>query len=165
MDPAPLRPLSSVPYPEYHMDKGVAPPEARAALIGNPLDEYKHLGEDLRHYGILRLYRLTLLLGTTGAMVTALASDTLRAHPIPFQIVKLGGLVIALAFAIMDYRSGQQWLRLQKRSNVLAETLGFETRPIAHVWNPLTTTGASRALHLFLVCGWIFALLLPLFQR
>ena len=61
----------------------------------------------------------------------------------------------------MDYRSGQQWLRLQQRSNVLAETLGFEPRPTAH----LTTTGASRALHVFFVCGWIFALLLPLFQR
>jgi hypothetical protein len=58
MDPATSRPLSSVPYPEYQMERGIAPPEARAALVGNPLDEHKHLGEDLRHYNILRLYRL-----------------------------------------------------------------------------------------------------------
>jgi hypothetical protein len=73
--------------------------------------------------------------------------------------------VIALVFAIMDYRSGQQWMRMQQRSNVLAEALGFETRPIVHGWNPLTTTGASRALHLFVVCAWVFVLLLPFFQR
>ncbi len=140
-------------------------PVSRSALSGNALDEYKHLGEDLRHYGILRLARLTLLLGTTGAMVTALATETVRAHSTLFALLKVAGLVIALVFAIMDYRSGVHWLRLQQRSNILAEALGFELRPVAHGWNPLATTGASRALHLFLVFGWIFVLLLPFFRR
>jgi hypothetical protein len=134
-------------------------------VVGTPLDEYKHLGDDLRHYGILRLYRLMLLLGTTGAMVTALASENVRAHPTLLTLLKIGGLIVALAFAIMDYRSGEQWLRLQRRANALAATLGFEERPIAPVWNPLTTTGAGRALHAFIVCCWIFILLLPLAQR
>ena len=138
---------------------------SRAAVPGNSLDEYKHLGEDLRHYGILRLARLTLLLGTTGAMITALATETVRANPVLFALLKVGGLVVALAFAVMDYRSGEQWLRLQQRSNVLAQALGFESRSVAGAWNPLATTGASRALHLFLVFGWIFVLLLPWFRR
>lgn len=150
------------PHPEHPPDTGVAPPVARITSIGSPLDEYKHLGEDLRHYAILRLYRLTLLLGTTGAMVTALASEAVRAHPIPFLVLKLGGLVLALAFAIMDYRSGEHWLRLQRRANVLAKVLGFEARPTADSWNPLTTTGASRFLHVFFVSGWLFVLVLPL---
>ena len=140
-------------------------PPTSSARTGNALDEYKHLGEDLRHYGILRLARLTLLLGTTGAMVTALATDAVREHPLVFVLLKVGGLVIALVFAVMDYRSGVHWLRLQQRSNQLAAVLGFESRPVAYGWNPLATTGASRALHLFLVFGWIFALLLPFFQR
>ena len=165
MDPTAPRPLSSVPYPEHPVDTGVVPPVSRPTLVGNPLDEYKHLGDDLRHYNILRLYRLTLLLGTTGAIVTALANESVRAHPIAFQILRLAGVVIALVFAIMDYRSGQQWLRLQRRSNALAENLGFESHPTTHAWNPLTTIGASRALHIFLVCAWIFVLLLPLFQH
>ena len=45
----------------------------------------------------------------------------------------------------------EQWLRLQRRSNALAETLGFESHPTTHAWNPLTTIGASRALHIVLV--------------
>ena len=69
--------------PDPGFPAAVAP--ARAAT---PLDEYKHLGEDLRHYGILRLYRLTLLLGTTGALVTAIASDNVRSHPLLFEAVK-----------------------------------------------------------------------------
>jgi hypothetical protein len=150
--------VSDVQLPELRVDMAAAP-------RGNALDEYRHLGEDLRHYGILRLARLTLLLGTTGAMVTALASETVRAQPIPFMLLKVGGLVVTLAFAIMDYRSGAHWMRLQQRSNVLAQVLGFELRPTAHAWNPLSTTGASRLLHAFLVFGWIFVLLLPLFRR
>lgn len=136
-----------------------------SALPDNALDEYKHLGEDLRHYGILRLARLTLLLGTTGAMVTALATETVRANSTLFVLLKVGGLVIALVFAIMDYRSGAHWVRLQRRSNVLAQTLGFELRPVASAWNPLASTGASRALHLFLVWAWIFVLVLPFLPR
>jgi hypothetical protein len=97
--------------------------------------------------------------------VTALASESVRANPIAFQLLGLGGLVVALVFAIMDYRSGQQWLRLQRRSNALAETLGSESHPTTHAWNPLTTIGASRALHVFVVCAWVFVLLLPLFQH
>lgn len=137
--------------------------EPPIASEGSPLDEYKLLGEDLRHYGILRLYRFTLLLGTTGAMVTALASENVREHVMPFLLLKIGGLVVAVAFAIMDYRSGEQWMRLARRANVLAQALGFDTRPTANPWNPLTTTGASRVLHAFFVLGWLFVLALPLF--
>ena len=133
------------------------------ATAGSPLDEYKLIGEDLRHYGSLRLYRFTLLLGTTGAMVTALASENVREHVMPFMLLKVGGLVVAVTFAIMDYRSGEQWMRLAHRANVLAHALGFDARPTAHPWNPLSTTGASRVLHGFFVLGWLFVLALPLF--
>lgn len=165
MDPASSRHDSGASNPERRVDTGVTPAPPRTTAVGTPLDEYKHLGEDLRHYGILRLYRLTLLLGTTGAMVSALASDAVRAHPVMFEILKLGGVVVTVVFAIMDHRSGNMWYRLQARSNALAERLGFQTRPTAHPWNPLTTTGAGRVLHLFLVCGWVFILLLPHLQR
>ena len=144
---------------------GGGTPAAVAEPTATPLEEYKHLGLDLRHYEILRLYRLTLLLGTTGAMLTALSGDAVRAHPVMFEIIKVGGLIITVAFAVMDYRSSQQWWRMQTRSNVLAEALGFEQRPISNLWSPMTTTGAGRVLHLFLVSGWTFVQFLPLLQR
>lgn len=142
-------------------DRGLAPSTVPRAPAGTPLDEYKVLGDDLRHFGILRLYRLTLLLGTTGAMIGALSSESLRANPLVFDAVKLGGLVVAMTFTIMDYRSGEAWLRLQNRSNALAEVLGFQVRPTSPGWHPLTTTGASRLLHLFVVACWAFFVILP----
>lgn len=129
------------------------------------LDEYKHIGEDLRHYGILRLHRLTLLLGTTGAMVTAVASENVRAHPMLFEAIKWGGLATTVTFAIMDYRSGEQWLRLQARANALAASLGFASRSLAHPWNPLSTTGAGRALHLLLIACWLIVIVLASMGR
>ena len=54
-------------------------------------------------------------------------------------------------------------MRLAHRANVLAHALGFDARPTAHPWNPLSTTGASRVLHGFFVLGWLFVLALPLF--
>lgn len=141
------------------------PGATRVAAAGTPLDEYKHLGEDLRHYGILRLYRLTLLLGTAGAMVTALASENVRAHALLFEAVKWAGLAITVTFAIMDYRSGNQWNRLQARANELAAVLGFRARNLAHPWNPLSTTGALRVLHILIVLAWLAVLMLNAFGR
>jgi len=129
------------------------------------LDEYRHIGEDLRHFGILRLYRLTLLLGTTGAMVSAIASESVRMHAMLFEAIKWGGLAITVVFAIMDYRSGEQWVRLQTRANELAATLGFAARGVAHPWNPLTTTGAGRVLHLLLIACWVVVIALASMGR
>ena len=137
----------------------------RSAAAATPLDEYKLIGEDLRHFGILRLYRLTLLLGTTGAMVTAVASENVREHPMLFEAIKWGGLAITVVFTIMDYRSGEQWVRLQARANALAPVLGFATRNLSHPWNPLSTTGAGRLLHLLLVGCWLVVIALASMSR
>ena len=137
----------------------------RPAVAASPLDEYKHVGEDLRHFGILRLYRLTLLLGTTGAMVTAIASENVRSHALLFAAIKWGGLAVTVVFAIMDFRSGEHGLRLQARANALAATLGFASRPIASPWNPLSTTGAGRLLHLLLVACWLAVIALATMGR
>ena len=55
----------------------------------------------------------------------------------------------------MDYRSGQQWLRLQARANELADVLGFQGRRFSQPWNPLSTTGAGRILHALMVFAWM----------
>jgi hypothetical protein len=41
----------------------------------NATEEYKRISEFMRAYLLLRLYRLTMLLGTSGAIVTALADN------------------------------------------------------------------------------------------
>lgn len=132
--------------------------------MATPLDEYRILADDLRHYSVLRLYRLTLLLGTTGAMITALASDSVRAHPALLASIRYGGFLVLLVFAVMDYRSGERWLALKQRSAEIGRGLGFAADAPTGGWNPLTTTGASRALHAVLVALWAIFLALSLRQ-
>jgi hypothetical protein len=70
----------------------------------NATEEFKRISEFMRTYLVLRLYRLTLLLGTSGAIVTALSSDSVRRRgAIIILLLKLGTVAISLAFTIMDF--------------------------------------------------------------
>lgn len=126
---------------------------------GAPLEEFKCICEFMRHYAILRLYRLTLLLGTTGGVITLLCSEGLRSRgAAAVLLLKLGGLVVSLAFTVMDYRAGEYWHRLRDRANELAADLQFQTFPVSSGWSPLTSIGAGRCLHIVFVALWLFSL-------
>jgi hypothetical protein len=64
----------------------------------NGADEFKRVSGFMRTYLLLRLFRLTLLLGTFGAIVAALASDKVR---------RLGAIVILL---LKVGARGQSWI-------------------------------------------------------
>jgi hypothetical protein len=122
---------------------------------GEPLDEYKIACEFLRSYATLRFLRFTVLLGATGGLVGTILSET---DPMHILVLKLAGLGLALAFGVMDYSASVAWHRLRKRASELASTLQFQPFPESSPWNPLTTTGASRYLHLFLALIWVFVI-------
>jgi hypothetical protein len=66
--------------------------------------EFERISEFMRTYLLLRLYRLTLLLGTSGAIVTALASDSIRARgALVILFWKIGAIAVSSAFTIMDF--------------------------------------------------------------
>ena len=81
----------------------------------------------MRLYATLWFYQLALLLGTTGAIVTALISSrTILATPGAAIMLKLGGVVVGLALIVMEFRASSYWHRMRDRANVLCETLGYE---------------------------------------
>ena len=124
-----------------------------------PLEEYKIICEMMRGYALLRFYQMALLLGTAGAIVTAIGSDNVHRQPALVLILKVTGLLTTWVFLVMDYRASSYWHNLRSRANDLAVELGFMTFPVRAWWNPMTTTGASLVMHAFLVLGWIYALL------
>jgi len=126
----------------------------------NPFEEYKNICEFMRLYATLRFYQLALLLGTTGSIVTALSSSAVRASFAGAEILKTGGLVISLAFMVMEFRASSYWHRLRNRGNELALGLGFQTFPESSRWNPLTTSGAGFYLHVFVAALWVASLFL-----
>jgi hypothetical protein len=125
---------------------------------GSLADEYKSVCEFMRMYATLRFYRLALLLGTTGSIITALSSAVVRATFARVEVLKLGGLMICLAFLIMEFRATSQWIALCERCNDLAGRLRYQPVLAASRWNPLTTSGAGFYLYLFVALLWAVSL-------
>jgi hypothetical protein len=132
---------------------------ARASAY--PLEEYKIICEMMRSYAMLRFYQMALLLGTSGGIVGAFASQSVRSLPVLIVLLKVGGVLISLVFMIMDWRASSYWHRLRARANELAPELGFQPFPVASPWSPLTTTGASLMLHAFFVLAWTISFFIP----
>jgi len=129
---------------------------------GNPGEEFRSVSEFMRLYSTLRFYQLALLLGTTGSIVSALSSTAVRTSFAGAQFLKAGGLVVSLAFLVMEFRASSYWHRLRDRGNTLAEALRYEPFPTASRWNPLTTSGAGLYLHVFVSAMWSVSLFLRL---
>jgi hypothetical protein len=126
---------------------------------GTALQEYKTICEFMRLYATLRFYQLALLLGTTGAIITALiSSKTVHATPEAAIVLKLGGIAVAAALAVMEFRASSYWHRMRDRANTLCETLNYQPFPVSSRWNPLTTSGSGFYLHLIVVLMWITSL-------
>lgn len=127
----------------------------------NATEEYNRISEFMRTYLLLRLYRLTLLLGTSGAVITALASNSvqLRGSIVVF-LLKVAAVGISAAFAVMDFSASGHWVRLRARANQLAALLGYQAFPTPSRWSPLTATGAGNYLHLLVVALWVVSLFL-----
>lgn len=126
----------------------------------SPFEEYKSIAEFMRLYATLRFYQLALLFGTTGSIVTALSLAAVRVGFAGVGLLKAGGLVITLAFTVMEFRSSSYWHTLRKRANELARVLRFAEFPAASRWNPLTTSGAGFYLHVFVAMLWMASLFL-----
>lgn len=129
---------------------------------GSPADEYRSLCEFMRLYATLRFYRLALLLGTTGSLVTALTSISVRSQFHRPEMLKLGGLIISLAFLVMELRATSHWVLLRDRCNDLARILLYQPMPTSSRWDPLTTSGARFYLYASVSALWFLSLLLGL---
>jgi hypothetical protein len=138
-------------------------PPAPPLESGNPAEEYKNVCEFMRLYATLRFYQLALLLGTTGSIVSALASYAVRTNFARAEILKTGGLLISLALLVMEVRATSNWTSLRRRGNELAAVLSYEPFPASSSrWNPLTTGGAGFYLHALVATLWFVSLFLRL---
>lgn len=125
---------------------------------GSPSDEYKSVCEFMRQYSMMRFYQLALLLGTTGSIITALSSHAVRTSFAGAEFLKTGGLIICLAFLVMEFRASSYWHRLRNRGNELAQVLHFAPFPASSRWDPLTTSGAGFYLHATVAALWLASL-------
>jgi hypothetical protein len=127
---------------------------------GSPAEEYRSVCEFMRLYATLRFYRLALLLGTTGSIITALTSFAVRASALRVDMLRLGGLVISCAFLVMEFRATSQWVQLCERCNDLARVLRYQPVLVSSRWDPLATSGAGFYLHAAVTALWAASLAL-----
>jgi hypothetical protein len=131
-------------------------------VSSEPAEEYKCVCDFMRLYATLRFYQLALLLGTTGSIITALSSQAVRSSFARAELLKTGGLIVSLAFLVMEFRASTHWHRLRDRGNALAQQLRFVHFPAHSRWNPLTTSGAGFYLHAVVAALWLASLFLRL---
>lgn len=132
--------------------------EALLCQVGNPAEEYKCVCDFMRLYATLRFYQLALLLGTTGSIITALSSNAVRTSFARAEFLKTGGLIVSVAFLVMEFRASSYWHHLRDRGNELAAALGYRPFPTPSRWDPLTTSGAGFYLHAFVATLWLASL-------
>ncbi len=135
---------------------------APESVSGDPAEEYKCVCDFMRLYATLRFYQLALLLGTTGSIITALSSHAVRSSFARAELLKTSGLIVSLAFLVMEFRSTTYWHRLRDRGNALAQQLRYVRFPTPSRWNPLTTSGAGFYLHAVVSALWLASLFLHL---
>jgi hypothetical protein len=133
-----------------------------ALVCGDPGEEYKCVCDFMRLYATLRFYQLALLLGTTGSIITALSSNAVRTSFARAEFLKTGGVIVSLAFLVMEFRATSYWHGLRDRGNELALQLCFRLFPTPSRWNPLTTSGAGFYLHAFVAALWLASLVFRL---
>lgn len=124
----------------------------------DPTEEFKCVCDFMRMYATLRFYQLALLLGTTGSIITALSSNAVRASFARAEFLKTGGLIVSLAFLVMEFRASSHWHGLRQRGNELAQALRFRAFPASSRWDPLTTSGAGFYLHALVATLWLASL-------
>jgi len=118
--------------------------------------EYLDAGEHMRAYANLRFAQLTLFLAISAGILSALVTKDSLA---PRMTLKVGGLVVALVFFILEERSTGFWKHYKDRAKELEVVMQcWQYRPDVKQWMPVSATWATRLLFLAAALFWIVSL-------
>lgn len=120
---------------------------------GDPKDEYKDLSDNMRNYVNVRFAQLTLFVAITAALVTiAFTSEPPVSDSMRF-VLKIGGVITTVVFAIMEERAADYWHHYRRRAVELERELGYKqysTRPARRIMS------ATNAVRVFYICVFLF---------
>lgn len=127
-------------------------------------DEYLDASANMRTYINMRFAQLTLFVALTAGFLTLLVG---RANPLSGTAsagLKVGGILIAVVFWVMEERAADFFHYYKRRAVELEKILGYSqytNRPQRRV---LAATNAVRLLFLGAVILWLLALFHPSFS-
>jgi hypothetical protein len=129
--------------------------EVSAQLLA-PLDEYKSVNENMRHYSNMRFAQLTLYFGLSAALLTVVLAEKAKPYT---QSMAVGAVITTAVFWLLERRAADYWHHFCRRASELEDVLSMKqwrTRPARRVFS------ATRAVEfLLLVAGayWILVAL------
>lgn len=118
----------------------------------DPKAEYLDASQNMRQFGNIRFAQLTLFVGVTAGMLTALSRPGLVSSGAARIVLKLAGGLSALVFWMMDERAMQYWHHCRRRAVELEKSLGYRQYTDAPAGRLVSATNALRLLFLCLGC-------------
>jgi len=143
--------------------------------------EYEELGKNLRYYSSFRLAQFTIFAFLTGGLLFFLYGNP-TPFSIPKQIIlKLLGMMIAIAFFLMEERASDCWNQFRQRAIELEGIFGFRQyrgEPEKLLYNSFpynkmslrmrnllstrfTVNRATRWIYRLVIIFWIFTMVSP----
>lgn len=131
------------------MTNPVSPPQ-----ISIFLDEYKEIGANLRQYGNMRFAQLTLFVAVSGGLLAANFSKNIDLSVCQKLVVEFFGLLLAVAFWVMEERSTDAWNRYFSRALQIERELGMQQYSQRKPKTLISATNAVRAVFALVVLAW-----------
>jgi hypothetical protein len=119
----------------------------------DPKDEYKHVNDNLRHYGNMRFAQTTLLTAITAGILKAVYSEAIQlSHVRLFAIL---GLIVTVLFTIMELRASKYWHQLKGRADELeTQYLHYKQWHTRLSGGIVSISSAGKLLHVLAILFW-----------
>jgi hypothetical protein len=128
---------------------------------GNPEVEYQDVSDNIRHYGSMRFVLLTLF-GTLSATIMAALFLGMNPPPTPTKtVLKCLGIILVVAFGLMDQRASEYWSVFWKRAVKLETQLHYSQYKARPRRQTISIHNATRLLYVAVLVFWIIALAKP----
>ena len=88
--------------------------------------EYDILNENMRHYGRIHFAELTVLIAITAGLITLLYKSAPPISKDLIPLIRVGGLLVAVLFWIMEESALYIWGHFAARAAFLEEQLGYK---------------------------------------
>jgi len=120
----------------------------QASGKGNPLEEYKELCNNMRHYGNMRFGQLTIFVALMGALFAFVSRNGTMCQQTT-TLLQVATVVMGAAFWVMEERGADYWHHFKYKARQIEKRLGYEQ----HKESPpeaipeFTATNAARVLY------------------
>lgn len=128
---------------------------------GDPKDEYKELGENMRQHSNMRFAQMTLFFALTAGLLSVIFTSNPPLSSLLRFVLKVGGVITSAVFWVMEERVADYWHHYRRRAAELEKELGYKQYTTCPTKTIVTATNAVRALYASILLFWIVALIWP----